>query len=220
MAEGPSGEIAMTGTPLRSVAFIFSSRTSRSTQYAHQKPRKKKTTAGAPRRSEAETIFPPASGSEKARGAALSVSAANTSKNDERVKAGRSYWYRVAAVGPGGAVEAAGAAHGHPTAQWLNTVDLTASSFTQGTPDASFFDFPILAPSASVNLPFDLVGHAGLFAFTCDSTATPGSVNTGSFAVHAALWNGDPLAGGTFAADAGIVTAAYSTSIASPTAGL
>jgi hypothetical protein len=46
-----------------------------------------------------------------------SVSAGTTSKNDEKVQPGKSYWYHIAAVGPGGVAESADAVNGLPTAQ-------------------------------------------------------------------------------------------------------
>jgi len=59
-----------------------------------------------------------------------SVPAGTTSKNDEKVKAGKSYWYHVAAVGPGGVTESDVAAHGLPTAQWLNKTRMSVFLIT------------------------------------------------------------------------------------------
>jgi len=50
-----------------------------------------------------------------------SVAAGTASKNDEHVKAGKDYWYRVSAMGPGGESISTQTESGRPTAQWFNT---------------------------------------------------------------------------------------------------
>src|SRR5207249_1049270 len=40
---------------------------------------------------------------------------------------------------------------------WLVMTGLSAGSFLNGTPDSSFFDFPILAPQTTLSVPFDPV---------------------------------------------------------------
>ena len=59
-----------------------------------------------------------------------SVAAGTTSKTDESVSAGHAYWYRVAAVGPGGEGISTEAAAGHPTAQWFNSTRLSVFLIT------------------------------------------------------------------------------------------
>jgi hypothetical protein len=59
-----------------------------------------------------------------------SVAAGTTSKNDEHVKAGKDYWYRVAAVGPGGATMSTQTESGRPEAQWFNTTRLSVFLIT------------------------------------------------------------------------------------------
>jgi hypothetical protein len=59
-----------------------------------------------------------------------SVAAGTTSRNDESIKAGRDYWYRIAAVGPGGVAISSEAVSGRGTAQWLNTTRLSVFLIT------------------------------------------------------------------------------------------
>ena len=59
-----------------------------------------------------------------------SVAAGTTSRNDETIKAGRDYWYRIAAVGPGGIAVSSEAVPGRGTAQWLNTTRLSVFLIT------------------------------------------------------------------------------------------
>src|SRR5260370_41029390 len=71
-------------------------------------------------------------------------------------------------------------ANNDPT-HWLITTNLGASLFQNGTPDASLFDFTILAPSSSISVIFDAVSGTGLYGLTWDSTAPTGFVNSGTF---------------------------------------
>jgi hypothetical protein len=50
-----------------------------------------------------------------------SVAAGTTSKNDETVEAGKTYWYRIDAAGPGGHAESAIFGPAQPVAQWFNS---------------------------------------------------------------------------------------------------
>jgi hypothetical protein len=59
-----------------------------------------------------------------------SVAAGGTSKTDETVADGHAYWYRVAAVGPGGEGVSTETAAGHPTAQWFNSTRLSVFLIT------------------------------------------------------------------------------------------
>ncbi|MEP7028091.1 MAG: fibronectin type III domain-containing protein [Candidatus Eisenbacteria bacterium] len=59
-----------------------------------------------------------------------SVAAGTTRKTDEHVKDGRTYWYRVAAVGLGGEAISADTGVGKPTAQWLNSTRLSVFLIT------------------------------------------------------------------------------------------
>lgn len=91
--------------------------------------------------------------------------------------------------------------------RWLALDALDSGVFALGTPDASLFDFPILAPGASLDVPYD--GTHGLFAFTWSALAPPGSVNQGLFTLAASWYGGDPLAGGAFLEAADDASAGY-----------
>ena len=84
------------------------------------------------------------------------------------------------------------------TDYWLVTDGLDPGSFVFGTPQV-LFDFPMLAPGASVTVPFDAGTLTGLFALTWDASAPLGTIESGSFLLEAQWWDGDPLAGGTLA---------------------
>jgi hypothetical protein len=87
---------------------------------------------------------------------------------------------------------------------WFVPTQLNASSFSIGTPDASYFDFPVLAPGATVNAAFDALLHTGLYGVQLFPFALPGQTDSGVFTLSGEWWSGDPLAGGVFlqAADA------------------
>jgi hypothetical protein len=80
---------------------------------------------------------------------------------------------------------------------WLVTTGLNAGSFQDATPNA-IFDFPDLAPGATVTIPFDASNSTGLYEITWDASAPLGLTNAGNFVLDAAWFNGDPSAGGTF----------------------
>lgn len=81
---------------------------------------------------------------------------------------------------------------------WFVPTQLNASSFSIGIPDASYFDFPVLAPGASATVAFDALTHTGLFGLQIFAFALPGMSDSGSFALSGEWWSGDPLAGGSF----------------------
>ena len=80
---------------------------------------------------------------------------------------------------------------------WLVTNGLVGGPFLNATPNL-LFDFPGIAPGASVTVPYDPSTPAGLFEITWDANTPPGFVNSGTFNVTAQWWTGDPLHGGTF----------------------
>ena len=94
--------------------------------------------------------------------------------------------------------------------QWLVITGLSAGTFVNGSPDSSYFDFPVIPPSTTVTVPFSSTAHAGLYGLVWDSAAPSGFVNTGTFTLVAEWWTGDPLGGGTFSTDAPDQNAAYS----------
>jgi hypothetical protein len=101
---------------------------------------------------------------------------------------------------------------------WLVTVNLTSNPFADGVPDASIFDFPIIAPGATAFLPYDPIVGTGLFALTWSSSAPIGFTNSGVFTLNAEWWTGDPFAGGTFIQDAVEETATYLATVSRPNA--
>src|ERR1035437_6525673 len=69
-------------------------------------------------------------------------------------------------------------ANNDPT-NWFLTILLNSDSFANGTPSL-LFDFPIVAPGATVSVPYD-PGTAGLYELTWDIGAPVGFVNSGNF---------------------------------------
>lgn len=66
---------------------------------------------------------------------------------------------------------------------WLSIWGLSADLFLNGIPDSSIFDYPLVAPSATVEVPYD--GVSGLYMLTWDTTAPIGFINSGSFTLNA-----------------------------------
>jgi hypothetical protein len=104
------------------------------------------------------------------------------------------------------------------TTHWLVTAGLVPGSFQFGTPDL-IFDFPILAPGASLTVPFDAAASEGLMGLTWDASAPLGAVESGSFELSAEWWNGDPLAGGQFAFGADPLSQSYQATAVVPEPG-
>jgi hypothetical protein len=102
---------------------------------------------------------------------------------------------------------------------WLVTSDLTASPFANGTPDATLFDFPILAPGTTATQSYDLASGTGLFALTWDNGIPSGFTDTGIFTLSAEWWSGDPAGTGSFLADADDAIASYSASVSGSSTG-
>lgn len=102
--------------------------------------------------------------------------------------------------------------HNESSSLWLVTTDLSAGTFQHATPDL-IFDFPDLAPAATVTVPYDPVTPAGLYQIAWDTNTPPGFVNSGVFRLTAEWWNGDPLAGGTFVSNAPIASQPYTASV-------
>lgn len=102
------------------------------------------------------------------------------------------------------------------TTSWLVLTALDAGVFDHGSPD-NLFDFPTLAPGATVSVSFDGVNALGLYELTWDSTAPIGFVNTGFFTLQGEWWDGDPLAGGNFLTGAPDESVAYSATVTGTT---
>lgn len=97
---------------------------------------------------------------------------------------------------------------------WLMITALNAGSFLMGTPDASIFDFPILAPSGTLTVTF-VPGLSGLFQFSWDTGAPNGFENSGIFVLSGELWDGDPFGGGAFAKLAADQSSSYTARVSS-----
>ena len=80
---------------------------------------------------------------------------------------------------------------------WFRTTALNSDSFSNGSP-VLLFDFPIVAPGATVSVPFDSGTGAGLYELIWDVGAPAGFVNSGNFVLSGEWWDGDPLNGGNF----------------------
>ena len=85
---------------------------------------------------------------------------------------------------------------------WFLPTTLSASSFTLGTPDASFFDFPVLAPSGTISKTFLAASGEGLYGIEINASALSGQSESGKFTLLGEWWSNDPLGGGTFLQDA------------------
>ena len=102
--------------------------------------------------------------------------------------------------------------HNDSTSLWLVTTDLSAGTFQHATPDL-LFDFPDIAPGATVTVPYDPVTGAGLYQIVWDTDTPASFINSGTFNLMAQWWNGDPVAGGSFVQNAPNASQSYSATI-------
>ncbi|ELX10423.1 hypothetical protein Jab_2c25120 [Janthinobacterium sp. HH01] len=100
------------------------------------------------------------------------------------------------------------------TLNWFVPTQLNASSFSIGSPDASYFDFPVLAPGATASAAFDAATHTGLYGLQIFPFALPATSDNGSFSLSGEWWSGDPLAGGTFLQVSDVLLAPLSVAVA------
>ena len=91
----------------------------------------------------------------------------------------------------------------------LSLTSLIADSFSNGTPDGSVFDFPVVAPNSTITVPYNASTGTALYALTWDSAAPVGSINSGTF-VLSADWID---AGGGFLESAADQSATYSATV-------
>jgi hypothetical protein len=98
------------------------------------------------------------------------------------------------------------------TDDWILATDLNSDSFSDGTP-TSLFDFPDLAPGATVTEAFDPVNSIGLFELQWDVSAPNGFVNSGDFVLGGQWYDDDPFNGGNFIADATDTSLAYTATV-------
>lgn len=119
----------------------------------------------------------------------------------------------VTVASPAGLVTGWGySLHNDSSSLWLVTTDLAAGTFQHATPDL-IFDFPDLAPGATVTVPYDPLTESGLYQIVWDSNAPLGYINSGSFTLTAQWWNGGPLAGGNFVSAAPSASQPYTATV-------
>jgi len=99
---------------------------------------------------------------------------------------------------------------------WLETTAINSDLFQNGTPDASIFDLPILAPGTTITVPY-VAGISGLFDFTWNADVPVGFINQGTFLLSGDFFAGDPLAGGNFLQSGLDAPAAYSVTVSNST---
>lgn len=92
--------------------------------------------------------------------------------------------------------------------QWLVPTNLNSGTFVSATPNV-LFDFPILAPGATVTQAYDPVQGKGMMELIVDASLATTVVNTGTFVLDAEWWSGDPFAGGAYVADADSAMQSY-----------
>lgn len=82
------------------------------------------------------------------------------------------------------------------TTNWLTFSALSADPFANATPNAFLFDFPVLAPLATITVTYDPVNGLGLYEITWDPTAPVGFTNLGVFFLTGEFFASDPSIGG------------------------
>lgn len=123
-------------------------------------------------------------------------------------------------AGPPGSTVGWGYTVTNSTAEWIQTMSLSADSFQHGAPD-QIFDFPAVAPNNSVTLAFSLTATAscafppcGIFELTWDRTAPVRFTNSGTFTVASDFFSAEPgTPGATDLGPAPDATAAYSATV-------
>ncbi|HEY1216744.1 MAG TPA: hypothetical protein VGE93_24230, partial [Bryobacteraceae bacterium] len=85
--------------------------------------------------------------------------------------------------------------HNESSSLWLVTTGLSSGTFQYATPTL-LFDFPDLAPGATVSIPFDPVTSSGLLEVAWDASVPDGYIASGAFDLTAEWWSGNPVNGG------------------------
>lgn len=98
------------------------------------------------------------------------------------------------------------------SADWFLATNLNSDSFSNGTPTL-LFDFPEVAPGATVTEPFDPVNGIGIYELQWDPSAPVGFVNSGDFTLSGQWYDGDPFNGGNYIADATDTALPYSATV-------
>jgi hypothetical protein len=101
----------------------------------------------------------------------------------------------------------------------LKAIDSDLFLSTNGTPDASIFTFPNMAPGQTIIQPYDLANSLGLFQFTWNPGVPVGTMETGNFTLFGAFCApSDPFCAedGSVSSTA-LASAPYSATVSSPT---
>lgn len=98
------------------------------------------------------------------------------------------------------------------SSDWFLATDLQADSFSDGTP-TSLFDFPEVAPGATVTETLDPIDGIGLYELQWDLSAPVGTVDSGDFDLSGQWYDGDPFNGGNFIATAPDLSLAYAATV-------
>ncbi len=96
---------------------------------------------------------------------------------------------------------------------WFVPTQLSASSFALGTPDAGYFDFPVLAPGLDVSVAFNPATTQGLYGLQLSPGVLPGQSESGHFTLAGEWWSGDPLGGGVLLQPSAQLTAALTVQV-------
>jgi PEP-CTERM motif-containing protein len=99
---------------------------------------------------------------------------------------------------------------------WLLISALNSDPFFFATPDSSIFDYPVLAPSQSLNVAYDPTNFMGLFQMSWDPSAPAGFTNTGSFTLTGQFYDADPFGGGSRVGVDQSVASQYAASVSAP----
>jgi len=98
--------------------------------------------------------------------------------------------------GPPGSTVGWGYSITNGTSDWVETTNVDQGLFQQGTFSA-LFDFPVIAPGATVTENFIFTNGTGidigLGEFAWDANAPVGFVNSGFFVLSYELFSGDPI---------------------------
>jgi hypothetical protein len=98
------------------------------------------------------------------------------------------------------------------------SIDSSLFLSANGIPDASIFDFPILAPLQTVTLAYDPLNLLGLFQFTWNTNVPVGTTETGNFIVYGQFCS-DPADSST-CGDVVSGSTSFSATVTSPTTGV
>ena len=86
--------------------------------------------------------------------------------------------------------------HNESSSYWLVPTGLSVGTFLHATPSL-LFDFPDLGPGTTATELYNPVTPSGLYQILWDASTPAGFVNSGTFALSAEWWNGDPSKSGS-----------------------